>query len=88
MIFLAEQHPGGKAGCFQENLCDECRELAKKGIVLVSVDGESRRSGGWCVVTENAVRHWVTNDEAFEAILRKRQMTLPDKLWDKIGLPR
>lgn len=75
--------------------CDNCRELMGRGIILISVDeskSEDRqnpwRSGGWCVVKDEAVRRMITTPELLDAVLEKRMAFVPDDAWDKIGLPR
>lgn len=78
-----------------EEPCTKCEEHMKQGIILISVDeGKTEdmrnpyRSGGWCVVTEEAVRRIVQPEELMNDILKKRVAFIPDDAWDIIGLPR
>lgn len=77
--------------------CDECKGHMDKGIVLISTrDPEKHgddpqnpyRTGGWVVVTEDALRRWVSTPETLEHILKTRVAFMPDEVWDAIGLPR
>ena len=45
------------------------------------------RTGGWVVLTEDAVRRAITGDVQ-EYILRVRWAFVPDEVWDVLGLPR
>lgn len=70
--------------------CDECKGYMKMGIILISVkDGESGdnpyRTGGWCVVKEEAVRAIFGEDSK---ALKTRVAFIGDSDWDIIGLPR
>lgn len=71
--------------------CKECNELMKKGIILISVrDGETGdnpyRTGGWCVLKEEAVKN-ITSDEALLAsIFKKRMVFIHDAAWKQLGL--
>lgn len=75
--------------------CNECKGWMEQGVVLISVD-ESKtedkqnpwRTGGYCVVTEEAVRRFVTPPELAEDICKKRVAFIPDDAWDKLGLPK
>jgi len=76
--------------------CGACKGLMKKGIILISVrepkDREEEknpyRTGGWCVVTEEAIRRWIEPGGLLASILESRVSFLPDDAWDLIGLPR
>ena len=76
--------------------CDKCKGYMEKGIILISVDEKLTedmknpyRTGGWCVVKEEAVRRWgLQPAKLLEDILKKRVAFLPDDAWDFIGLPR
>lgn len=46
------------------------------------------RTGGWVVVTDEAITRMVHPAEMAEDILRKRMAFVPDDAWDLIGLPR
>jgi hypothetical protein len=84
--------------CFGPNdePCDKCKDHMKMGIILISVrDGEEGdnpyRTGGWCVVREEAIKRWLEegdNEELLTDILKRRMAFLPDEVWDMIGLPR
>jgi hypothetical protein len=73
--------------------CDKCQEWMKQGILFISTkDGESGdnpyRTGGWCVIKEEAVKGFVTNPDVLNSILKARVAFIEDKTWDAIGLPR
>lgn len=80
---------------FDREPCDKCREFMKEGIILISVDAEKSkydmdnpyRTGGWCVVRDEAVKEFVEGDIINE-ILKKRICFVPDEAWEHIGLPR
>ena len=77
----------------QNGICQECEGHMKKGIILISVkNGETGanpyRTGGWCVIKEEALRRIVNNKELADDICKKRVTFIPDEVWDKIGLPR
>jgi hypothetical protein len=65
----------------------------KRGIILVSIrDGESEsgsdnpyRTGGWIVVTEDAIKRICTDPSHF---LEKRFGFVEDTMWDYLGFPR
>lgn len=47
------------------------------------------RTGGWCVIKEEAVRRMgITPPELLEDICKKRVAFLPDEVWSMLGLPR
>jgi len=71
--------------------CDECKAYMERGIILISVkDGETgdnpHRTGGWCVVREEALRKFITPEN--HPIFKKRMAFLEDTTWDKLGLPK
>lgn len=75
--------------------CDECNDFMEKGIIFISVDpaksGDDHlnpwRSGGWCVVTENAVQRLFTGTR-LSSVMHRRFVFVEDEVWNKIGLPR
>jgi hypothetical protein len=75
--------------------CDECKELMKQGIIFISVNEsltenpkDPYRSGGWCVLREDAVRRMPLDDEVKNKILEARMSFMSDEVWDAFGLPR
>ncbi len=73
--------------------CDTCRGYMAEGVILISVrNGESGdnpyRTGGWVVVTDDAIRRLISTPELRDDILKKRVAFLPDEVWDAIRLPR
>tara|TARA_Y100000592_G_C5376392_1_gene271188 strand:+ start:122 stop:493 length:372 start_codon:yes stop_codon:yes gene_type:complete len=95
-IVLAGRLPGDKKAphraSWHEEPCAECRGYMKQGIILISVrDGEPRgnpyRTGGWCVVREDAVRRIFPEAIAEEAA-SMRFCFVEDAPWDIMGLPR
>ena len=72
--------------------CDTCKDYMDKGVILISVrDGEEGdnpyRTGGWVVVTDEAIPRFVTNEAICEETLKKRIAFVPDEAWDMLGLP-
>ncbi len=83
--------------------CHECEAYMKQGILLISVrSGELDqiakhfrpfipnpfRTGGWCVVKQEAIERIVENAELRADILRHRWTFVEDDVWNAIGLPR
>jgi hypothetical protein len=74
--------------------CEQCTGLMEQGVVCISVrddpDGDPDnpyRTGGWAVVTDEAIRRIVQPQELAEGIIRKRMAFIPDDAWALIGLP-
>lgn len=76
--------------------CDKCAKLMNEGIIFISFD-ESKtddrknpyRSGGWCVLREEAVVRMLAGEPALlEHTLAVRFTFVTDEAWDLIGLPR
>lgn len=77
--------------------CDKCKGFMEQGIILISVDEKKSgddtknpyRTGGWIVVTEEAVRRMgLKPPEFLEDICKRRVAFMPDEVWDHFGLPR
>ena len=73
--------------------CEVCQHWMKEGVILISVrDGESGddpyRTGGWCVVKDDAIRTIITPQSVADDILEHRTAFVPDAAWDAMGLPR
>jgi len=81
--------------CVSKQPCPKCLEHMKQGIILISVDeAKSKdttnpyRTGGWCVVKEEAIKRiGIKPQELEDAILTKRIAFIPDDAWDMLGLP-
>ena len=80
---------------WDRNPCDTCAEYMSLGIILVSVkdgkdhpQGNPYRTGGWVVVTEDAMRRILIIPQFADEIARVRFAFVPDQIWDRIGLPR
>jgi len=75
--------------------CDECEGFMKQGIIFISVDPDKSgddhlspwRTGGWCVVTEDAVKRWFKGT-MLNSVLHRRFSFVEDAVWDQLGLPR
>ncbi len=70
--------------------CNKCKEYMSQGIILISVrDGASGdnpyRTGGWAVVTEEAIRRVITTPDVLEHMLKMRSAFIEDKVWDTLG---
>lgn len=74
--------------------CDECAKWMEKGIILISVYNTAEtgddppRSGGWCVMKDEAITKLIDDPSVVIEILKKRVAFVPDEAWDKMGLPR
>ena len=74
--------------------CNECKKWMEKGIILISVSNSTQsgdnpeRTGGWCVVKDEALRDIIQTPEVLIDILKKRFAFVPDEVWDAMGLPR
>lgn len=84
----AGAHPDAGTLCFNKEPCDECKKFMEQGIILISVKAGSDhenpyRTGGWCVVKEDAVKKIFVNYD-----INNRMAFVEDEAWDKIGLPR
>lgn len=74
--------------------CDECKGFMKQGIILISVDEDKTedfldpyRSGGWCVIKEDAIKRMIVGETANQ-VLKERVAFVPDDVWNHFGLPR
>lgn len=83
-----------RAAIWHKDPCPKCAKWMEQGIILISVcnDADSKdhdpyRTGGWCVVTENAIQRMLTADAA-EGLCKARWAFVPDETWDGLGLPR
>jgi hypothetical protein len=95
MLLLVGRLPGDaeapKHAVWDKEPCDKCKGYQQQGIILISVkDGEDGdnpyRTGGWVVMTEDAVRRVLVGD-IVEDICKKRMAFVPDTVWDALGLP-
>lgn len=80
-------------GVVDHRPCEECERWMKQGVILVSVkDGSDPKSpyrtGGWAVVTEEAIRRMFAPDSMVQALLKGRFGFVEDVAWDRFGLPR
>jgi hypothetical protein len=80
--------------CISKEPCAECKKLMEQGVILVSVQNNSAdpqnpyRTGGFVVMSENAVHRIFQPPEFAEQLLLQRFGFLEDEAWDKLGLPR
>ena len=85
---LKDDQEAPRITCLNQEPCDKCKEHMRLGIILISVkNGESGknpyRTGGWCVVKEEAVLRMVNDPK----LLEKRIMFVPDTAWKMLELP-
>jgi len=91
---LPEDKEAPRQGVLNKEPCEKCREWMKKGVIFISTrDGEEDsdnpyRTGGWCVLKDEAVTRVVSTPHLLETILKARVAFIEDAVWDKIGLPR
>ena len=82
-------------GVFNNVPCDKCQEWMKQGVILISVkDGEEGenpyRTGGFCVVKEDALLEVAATlgaVEAMERVVKNRVGFIHDSVWQALGLP-
>jgi hypothetical protein len=89
--YLPGDKQAPRQGVIDKEPCAECAGFMKQGVILISVrTGESGdnpyRTGGWCVVTSEAIRKLFPT--IADAICTQRVAFVPDEVWDRIGLPR
>lgn len=90
---LKDDAQAPRCTCFNMDPCAECAEFMKRGIILISVANDSEdntnpyRTGGWCVITEKAVKRIITTPDLLENVLAKRMAFVPDEAWVLVGLP-
>jgi hypothetical protein len=73
--------------------CQNCVEHMRQGVILISVKDTDEtenpyRTGGWCVVKDEAILRLVRPQELANAIIKKRVAFVPDDAWDMLKLPR
>ena len=74
--------------------CDQCAEHMKRGIIFISVGDKEHgdnpyRTGGWIVITEEAVKRIGLRPPSLEAgVLKARVAFIPDEAWAYMGLPK
>ncbi len=79
---------------YDKEPCDKCKEYMQMGIILISVKNKETdrnnpyKTGGWCVVKEDAVKRFPFDSGSIQSMLDKRVAFLEDEVWDMIGLPR
>ena len=85
-------------GVVDRRPCPKCEEWMKKGIIFISVRDDQEqeiiehrsmpnpyRTGGWCVLTDDAVKRMLNNADD---LIKSRFCFVPDTVWDALGLPR
>jgi len=71
------------------HLCPKChKKLGMGGPPQVISADALYRTGGFCVLKEDAVRRMIETPELCEEICRMRVAFVPDVAWDMMGLPR
>lgn len=81
-----------RAAVWHKQPCEECAGWMAKGIILISVrddadpsDENPYRTGGWSVVTEEAIRRMLDSGLA-ERLCSCRYAFVPDEAWEALGL--
>jgi hypothetical protein len=85
--------------CLNMEPCNDCAKLMRQGIIVISIrNGEKppaagempnpHRTGGWCVVQEDAVRRILKKGRLLDTVLRRRFMFVEDEAYDRCGFPR
>ena len=84
-----------RSAVYNHEPCDKCKGYMQQGIILISVNEKLTkdmqnpyRSGGWCVIKEEAIRRMLQPGDLLNDILKKRMAFVPDNAWDALGLPR
>lgn len=92
--FTDDDSEAPRRGMLNKEPCQKCRVWMTKGVIFISTrDGEEGidnpyRTGGWCVVKDEAVARMVSTPSLLEAILKTRVAFVEDSVWSKIGLPK
>jgi hypothetical protein len=80
--------------CISKEPCSECEKWMEQGVILISVDAklssskeDPYRTGGWCVLKDEAIERMFPPETA-EDILKKRVCFIEDEGWEMLGLPR
>jgi hypothetical protein len=68
----------------------------EQGVILISVDEKKSggdmqnpwRTGGWCVVKDDAIKRMGMDPKLEEDTLKKRVAFIQDEAWNLLGLPR
>lgn len=98
-IMLPGRLPGDEQaphrGVWHKEPCPKCIDWMKQGVILISVneaktdDQENPyRTGGWCVVTDEAIKRWPIDDDMRDSMIERRMAWIEDEVWDGLGLPR
>jgi len=96
-IILAGRLPGDEQApqhhVWNMEPCDKCVEYMKQGVIFISVRDDASgsnpyRTGGWCVMKDEAVARIITDETVRNDVLKRRVSFVPDEVWDAIGLPR
>lgn len=68
--------------------CAKCREGMAQGITFIEhvSEGSAKRTGRWCVVTEEAVRRIVTDADKLAEVLKKRACNVTPETSAYLGL--
>jgi hypothetical protein len=88
-----------RVGVIDMTPCNKCADLMKKGIILISISNDTTeeqmqgpmpnpyRTGGWCVVTQDAVER-AFDGKFREFAIEKRFLFINDEAWEHLGLPK
>lgn len=83
-----------RAAVWDRNPCGKCRELMNQGIIFISVrDTEKEgtanpyRTGGFAVITEEAMRRFVQPPEMADKVAKWRVCFISNKTWRELGFP-
>lgn len=89
---LPEDKEAPRNMVFDYEPCDECKSFMEQGIILISVDSaltkdrtNPYRTGGWWVVTEEAVRR-IFDKKVVDQICTRRFAFVEDSACSVIGL--
>jgi hypothetical protein len=97
---LKNDEEAPRSAVYDKEPCDECKELQKLGVILISVrDGSSPeeepvRTGEFAVVKDEAVLRIFgglfgeVGAEEAKRMVRSRAAFVEDEMWDLIELPR
>jgi len=79
--------------------CSECRSYMDKGVILISIKDDTKeedmkgpqpnpyRTGGWVVMTDEAVERLFPT-EFSKAAIKMRFMFIEDSVWNHLKIPR
>ena len=86
------RHSLPRQAVYNNEPCNDCKQLMEKGVMFISVsnnskeEGEPYRTGKVCVLKDSAVERLLSGD-ILKGVLKHRCAFIDDETWSAIGLP-